>query len=565
MVSDYRNIRLTSSNVAFDGLYFYTIDIATDTLIQKTDDGTVAFSYPLNRNVTQPIISLCYEGINNDYTNGPKTYVADEYDGDPPIETTVLPPTGMAFWTLESDGANGIKIRRYLINNFTAKETLTYTIPTNTVGGGTGTGDVWNVKQMVLEVYETKLWEKGSSGTLIPGGEQIGDDIILLHDNLTNVGADGLDLFGDDEEAIPALPTTPDSGAILPLSDNHIENEALLKRFKYDNGDEIIKANMKLVIGPSTRAGYEGQFETVSVYQDIVAEDHLVINEGTIVGNGPATGYNVYSSAYNRVLEVKLSAPLTVAFSRGDPVRFVKNIFLFNQNGNNARVPGDGTNTGALYVFRGYTPSPSFALYKGGADGPLFYNVEGATFSQRDRKIIYTKATNNLFLEPNTNDLKFVKTGLMDNYDNTSAVPIPIFGLIATFTGELLRIQLKQEFNGAMQTWGTYNYVSSPLFSIVTSISVRPTPQIISADGGTDISVVTITVRDQYNQPIQGITVVVGDDNTVGKLAQHGSPSLESGTISGTTDGNGQVIFDYHSGSDDTAVLLTATVTQLTS
>lgn len=565
MVSDYRNIRLTSPNVAFDGLYFYTVDITTDTLIQKTDDGTVAFSYPLNRNVTQPIISLCYEGINNDYRNGPRTYVADEYDGDPPITTTVLPPTGMAFWTLESDGANGIKIRRYLINNFTAKETLTYTIPTNTVGGGTGTGDVWNVKQMALEVYETKLWEKGSSGTLIPGGEQVGDDIILLHDNLTNVGADALDLFGDDEEAIPALPTTPDSGATLPLSDTHVENEALLKRFKYDNGDEIIKANMKLVIGPSTRAGYEGRFETVSVYQDITADDHLVINEGTIVGNGPATGYNVYSSAYNRVLEVKLSAPLTVAFSRGDPVRFVKNIFLFNQNGNNTRVNGDGTNTGALYVFRGYTPDPSFALYKGGTDGPLFYNVEGATFSQRDRKIIYTKSTNDLFLEPNTNDLKFVKTGLMDNYDNTNAVPVPIFGLIATFTGELLRIQLKQEFNGSMQTWSTYNYVSSPLFSIVTSISVRPTPQIISADGGTDVSVITITVRDQYNQPIQGITVVVGDDNTVGKLSQHGSPTLESGTISGVTDGNGQVIFDYHSGSDDTAVLLTATVTQLTS
>lgn len=564
MVSDYRNIRLTDPNVAFDGLYFYTVDNQSDSLIQKTDDGTVAFSYPLNRNVTQAIISLCYEGINNNYLNGPPDYEATgssgatpKYQGDPPVQSVALPPTGMAFWTLEGDGSNGIKIRRYLINNFTAKETHTFNIPVNTVGGGSGTGEVWNVRQMVLELYETKLWERGNPSFSINGGEEVGDTQILLHDNLTGTGADGIRLFGDDAGIIPALPTIPDNGALLPLDDLTLSSESLLKRFKYDNGNIILKAGMEIVIGPSTREGYEGQFQTVVVSRDLTNADHIVIT-----GSGPG-GYNRYGSSDgdDRFVKVPIVSALTVAFNRGDPVRFVKNIFLFNQNGNNSRVTGDGTNTGALYVFR--AKDGSFVLYKGGADGPLFYNVEGATFSQRDRKIVYTKSTNAIFLEPNVNDLKFVKTGLMDNYDNTSAVPVAISGLVSTFTGELLRLQRKQEFNGSMQSWSTYNYVVSPLFPLVTSISVRPTPQIISADGGNDKSLVTVTVRDQYNQPVAGISVTASDDNANGKLANLNQPPV-SGSVTDVTDSNGQVYFEYHSGTNDTAVLITVTVSQLT-
>ena len=167
-------------------------------------------------------------------------------------------------------------------------------------------------------------------------------------------------------------------------------------------------------------------------------------------------------------------------------------------------------------------------------------------------------------MEPNLNDIKFVKTGLLDNYDTGAETPIPIYDLIATFMGELLRLQKKQILGGSMQSWSTYNYVVSPLFSLVTSISVRPNPQIIAADGA-DLSLITVTVKDQYNQPINNLTVEITDDNATGLMKEAGGGPTVPAEIEVTTDENGQALAEYQSGVDDVAVLITATVKQIVS
>jgi hypothetical protein len=60
----YENINFRKANMTFDGNYFYMMDDNWDELVQKLDDGSVAFSYPLNSLLTSVVVSLEYDGVN---------------------------------------------------------------------------------------------------------------------------------------------------------------------------------------------------------------------------------------------------------------------------------------------------------------------------------------------------------------------------------------------------------------------------------------------------------------------------------------------------------------------
>ena len=85
----YENIRLRKQNFTIVDGYFYMMDNDVDALIVKTDDGTQAFSYPLDTTITNTILSLEYDGRN--------------------------------FWTLESLGSNSVAIKRWYIHNYVCK------------------------------------------------------------------------------------------------------------------------------------------------------------------------------------------------------------------------------------------------------------------------------------------------------------------------------------------------------------------------------------------------------------------------------------------------------------
>jgi hypothetical protein len=91
----YDNITLRKRNVVMVDGYFYMFDEDTDSLIVKTDDGTQAYSYPL------------------DTTIGPDEVVSLEHDG-------------RNFWTLENLADNDIRIRKWYLNNYvcTLRETF---------------------------------------------------------------------------------------------------------------------------------------------------------------------------------------------------------------------------------------------------------------------------------------------------------------------------------------------------------------------------------------------------------------------------------------------------------
>jgi hypothetical protein len=85
----YENITLRKRNVVMVDGYFYMMDEALDNLIVKTDDGTQAFSYPLDTTISTEVSSLEYDGRN--------------------------------FWTLENLAGSDIRIRRWYINNYVLK------------------------------------------------------------------------------------------------------------------------------------------------------------------------------------------------------------------------------------------------------------------------------------------------------------------------------------------------------------------------------------------------------------------------------------------------------------
>ena len=80
----YENIRLTKPNMTVADGYFYFFDESRDVLFVKLDDGSTAFTYPLDTLLTSTINSLEY------------------YDGN--------------FWTM-NDITNGVSIKRWELDN----------------------------------------------------------------------------------------------------------------------------------------------------------------------------------------------------------------------------------------------------------------------------------------------------------------------------------------------------------------------------------------------------------------------------------------------------------------
>ena len=60
----YENIRLRKQNFTVVEGYFWMVDEDTDSVVVKTDDGSIAFSYPLDTTITETVKSLEYDGYN---------------------------------------------------------------------------------------------------------------------------------------------------------------------------------------------------------------------------------------------------------------------------------------------------------------------------------------------------------------------------------------------------------------------------------------------------------------------------------------------------------------------
>lgn len=82
----YENIRLRKANFSVVDGYFWMVDEDVDSIVVKTDDGTTAYSYPLDTTINSTVVSTEFDGRN--------------------------------LWTMRNTGTDQMTIERWYISNY---------------------------------------------------------------------------------------------------------------------------------------------------------------------------------------------------------------------------------------------------------------------------------------------------------------------------------------------------------------------------------------------------------------------------------------------------------------
>jgi len=384
-----QNIRLLNPNMARDGGYFYSFNEETDVMVQKTDDGTLAFAYPLDTPISSEVVSL-------------------EFDGE-------------SFWTMEhisGTASDGFRIRRWVIENFVMVLQQTFTFATNAT-------DTFESSAFALETY---------TGTLTSGAIENTDN--------TNVSFD----------------TTIFS---------------------------LLTPGTKMFIGPSTRTGFVGESESVTV--------------------NSTSGVN----------KVTFTSTLTNGFNSGDPIVFNKNIWFFNEHFLKT------LSVGALYK-----ASVLDGTILGRTQGGAFKTVNGASFVEVDSFtgalavhnkpfLIFIRTNNLLFIDVNDSNLVTELSSIQNNLSIDASTAFEVFDM--SHEGDtIFRLQKKFNINGTESTESTHNYQLATFKPFPTAIAITAVPAILPADSGASSSLITAVVTDQYALPFGALGSTIQFSTTGG-------------------------------------------------
>ena len=277
------------------------------------------------------------------------------------------------------------------------------------------------------------------------------------------------------------------------------------------NDGEVVRIGDRIVIGPSTAAGFEGlYFETD------------VINK-----TGDKT--------------ITVSPALNKTFSPDDPVHFTRSFFVFSDT-------GPGGLPGALYKYR-WDDGFILSVY----NSNMFTGVRASTFFQN--QLMFVKAGEVIWLDPESQIIEKVQS--IDNATADRADYHTTYDL-AGFSNELYRLeQSKTYYSGSQwltENWApNYNYNTSSVVPEVFFVAVKADPPMVhrfkSGIPTAEIqSLITVTVLDQFRTPVF---------NRIVDLSSTGGP-LSS--IQETTDTNGQVRVTYTADSTLGNVTITADV-----
>lgn len=425
-----KNIRLINPNmVRVDG-YFYSFNEETDVMIQKADDGTLAFSYPLDTPISQEVTSL-------------------EHDGE-------------SFWTMENisgTASAGFRIRRWVIENFVMVLQQTFTYASNA-------NDTFESQAFTIEHYE---------GTLTSGAVE--------NTSTFNVSFD------------PSI-------------------------------FSLITPGTHLFLGPSTKGGFTGETERVTV-------------TSTSGGN-----------------QITVSAPLTNGFLSGNSLVFSKNIWFFSQHFQTT------TNVGALYK-ASVLDGSILSRNQGGAykdiNACTYHELDsftGSLASHNKPYLVFVRTTNILFVNVLDSNLPIELSALQNNLSADTTEVFDVFDM-GIEDQTIFRLQLKFNINGTQSTETTYNYQLATFRPFPTAIALTADPAILPADSGASTSLITATVTDQY-----GLAFVKTPAATIQfSTAGGGTGSGLSNTGQIALDGNGQATVTYTTGNTAGLVTISATVT----
>ena len=292
--------------------------------------------------------------------------------------------------------------------------------------------------------------------------------------------------------------------------------------------------------------------QTIIIVGDNVGELPGDLQSGMSMTIGPN------SSGYSETINIQhvsgnivtLADPLENSYSNGDLFQFYNFIWLFNN------ADGTDTSTGALYKINAYSGS-IVATYTGG----VYRGIKAATFSEITHftevgtvnSLMYVKASNLLFININSPTLEYYGSMAMDIIKSDEVTIIDVYD-IAVYNKNVYRLQKYATYYGITEGWSQYNYQAATFNSMVASIGLVASPNIIAANE-VSVSELTARVRDQFSQPV------------VGRLVYFSVDSLNDGEIvSGqdivNTDSMGVAASSYRAGSEAELVKILARVDQ---
>jgi len=125
-MSGRENIRIADPNFTTDGEYFYSLSKDAQILQVKTDDGSVAFSYPCDTQIGDTVNSLSWDGV--------------------------------YFWSLETKtGGGGLIIRKWAIDSYILKQLTSFTLTDNAT-------HTYSSNDMGVQFYELTVGNNNNGG-----------------------------------------------------------------------------------------------------------------------------------------------------------------------------------------------------------------------------------------------------------------------------------------------------------------------------------------------------------------------------------------------------------------
>lgn len=180
----YENVRLRKKNIVVVDGYFYMIDEDLDVLVVKTDDGTQAYSYPLDSTLSNQVLSLDYDGYN--------------------------------FWSLEQTTSTEVTIKRWHLDNYVCKLRETFVFNNTNYPG-----IHFNSDAFAIEHYHTTF----------SFDEAIGQIVLSITDN-SDMAADqtlvlGPNSSGQQEEVIIQSVGSGNVTITLPIDYAYSANDSI--------------------------------------------------------------------------------------------------------------------------------------------------------------------------------------------------------------------------------------------------------------------------------------------------------------------------------------------------
>lgn len=426
------NIRLINPNMTRKDGYFYSFDEETDAMVQKADDGTLAFAYPLDTPVDREISSL-------------------EFDGE-------------SFWTMEDKTgtpADGFRIRRWTIENFVMVLQQTFNF-------SSGSTDTFESNAFTIERYSSTLTAGAAENTNVLYMSGFDDDIFAL-----------------------------------------------------------ITPGTRLYVGPSTKVGFVGQYQAV-----------------TVASTDPV------------LKKVFTTANLTVGFMSSNNLVFSKNIWFLNQHYQTTE------DVGGLYK-ASVLDGNVILRQRGGAykdiDSAGFHEVDtftGSLATYNKPYLIFIRTNNLMFVNVNDSNLTTELSSVQNNL-NVGATEVYSVYDLGIEGDTIFRLQQKFNINGQESTSTTYNYQLATFRPFPTAIAITATPAVLPADSGVSTSAIEATVTDQYALPFVTSPAATIQFSTSG--GGTGASLDETGQIS--LDSNGQATNTYNTGDAAGLVTISAVVT----